>query len=36
MYKVYDSLGNFIRSFPIYQQASNYKLAYGNSNWTIR
>lgn len=35
MYRVYDSLGNFIKSFPTYQQASNYKLAFGNYGWTI-
>lgn len=36
MYKVYDSLGNFMRSFPTYQQASNYKFAFGNYGWTIK
>ena len=36
MYKVYDSLGNFMRRFPTYKQASNYKLAYGNKCWTIK
>lgn len=36
MYRVYDSLGNFMRSFPTYQQASNYKLAFGNYGWTIK
>jgi len=36
MYKVYDSLGNFMRKFPTYEQASNYKLAYGNRSWTIK
>lgn len=35
MYRVYDSLGNFMRSFPTYQQASNYKFAFGNCGWTI-
>lgn len=36
MYRVYDSLGNFLRSFPTYQQASTYKLAFGNYGWTIK
>ena len=36
MYKVYDSLGNFIKRFPTFQQASNYKLAYGNNYWVIK
>jgi hypothetical protein len=36
MYKVYDSMGNFMRRFPTYKQASNYKLAYGNCGWTIK
>ena len=35
VYKVYDSLGNFMRSFPTYQQASTYKFVYGNSSWII-
>lgn len=36
MYKVYDSLGNFMGRFPTYKQASNYKFAYGNCGWTIK
>ena len=36
MYKVYDSQGNFMDKFPTYAQASNYKAAYGNYNWTIK
>ena len=36
MYKVYDSLENFIKGFPTFQQASNYKFIYGNSSWIIR
>jgi hypothetical protein len=35
-YKVFDSLGNYLRSFPTYSQASNYKYAYGNMGWTIK
>lgn len=35
-YKVYDSLGNFMRKFPTYKQASNYKFTYGNKCWTIK
>ena len=36
MYNVFDSLGNFMRRFPTYKQASNYKLAYGNKCWKIK
>lgn len=36
MYRVYDSLGNFMRSFPNYQQASTYKFTFGNYGWTIK
>lgn len=36
MYKVFDSLGNFMRSFPTYKQAYNYKFTFGNSGWTIK
>lgn len=37
MYKVYDSMGNLVRAgFPTYKQAYNYKLAFGNSGWTIK
>lgn len=35
MYIVYDSLGNYIRQFDTYQQASTYKLAKGNYSWQI-
>lgn len=35
MYVVRDSLGNFMREFPNYQQASTYKFACGNYGWTI-
>lgn len=35
-YNVYDSEGNFMRSFPNYQQASTYKFAYGNYWWKIK
>lgn len=34
-YYVYDSLGNLMKVFPTYEQASNYKFAYGNYSWTI-
>lgn len=34
-YCVYDSLGNFMRKFPSYKQASNYKFIYGNNGWFI-
>ena len=36
MYKVYDSLGNFIREFSSYQAADIYRFAYGNKYWTIK
>lgn len=36
MYKVFDSLGNFMKRFHTFQQASNYKFIYGNSSWIIR
>lgn len=36
MYKVYDSLGNFMRRFPTYEQAYDYKYTYGNYGWTIK
>ena len=35
MYKVFDSMGNLMKRFPTYQQASNYKFIYGSSNWYI-
>lgn len=35
-YSVYDSLGNFMRKFPSFKQASNYKFIYGNSSWYIK
>lgn len=34
-YKVCDSLGNTMRIFPTYKQASIYKFAYGNYSWYI-
>jgi len=36
MYKVFDSLGNFMCRFPTYKQAVTYRLAYGNIYWTIK
>lgn len=36
MYKVYDSLGNFMRRFPTYKQASEYVTSCGNPRgWRI-
>ena len=35
MYEVYDSYGNFMRVFETYQEAANYKQAYGNKYWSI-
>lgn len=34
-FKVYDSYGNLVRSFPTYEQAYNFKHTFGNSNWII-
>ena len=36
MYEVFGSLGNLMRKFSTYQAAATYKIAYGNSGWTIR
>lgn len=35
-YKIFDSQGNFIKGFPTFKQASNYKYAYGNLSWYIK
>lgn len=35
MYIVKDSLGNTMKVFPNYRQASTYKFAYGNQYWSI-
>lgn len=35
MYKVFDSMGNFMRRFPTYRQACNYKYTFGNVGWYI-
>lgn len=35
-YKVYDSWGNLMKSFPDYKQAYNYKFAFGNYGWSIK
>ena len=35
MIKVKDSYGKIVRCFNAYKEASNYKFAYGNSNWQI-
>lgn len=35
-YKVYDSCGALVKSFPTYKQASNYKYTYGNIYWSIK
>lgn len=34
-YIVLDSLGNCMRVFNTYEEASNYKLAFGNARWKI-
>lgn len=35
-YKLYDSENHLMCSFQTFQQASTYKMAYGNSNWYIK
>lgn len=35
-YILTDSVGKFVKSFPTFIQASNYKLACGNNGWTIK
>lgn len=35
-YIVKDSLGNFIKSFITYKEASEYKFTFGNYNWEIK
>lgn len=35
-YKVFDSVGKFIKSFSTYIEASNYKFAFGNYGWSIK
>lgn len=34
-YTVKDSTGHVMATFPTYRQAATYKLACGNSGWTI-
>lgn len=36
MYRIYDSQGNFIKGFPTFKQAYNYKYIYGNLSWYIK
>lgn len=36
MFKIYDSMGNYLRSFPAYQQAMTYKIMCQRYDWTIR
>lgn len=35
MYKVFDSLGKFVKSFPTYKEAIVFKYGLGNSGWYI-
>lgn len=35
-FKVYDSLGNYLKSFPTYQQAMTFKIMCGRHDWTIK
>lgn len=36
MYKLYDSEGGYIGTFPSWQTANNYRFAYGNQYWKIK
>lgn len=36
MYRVYDSLGEYLRSFPTYEGAYTYKIMCGRLDWTIK
>ena len=36
MYKIYDSKGGYIGTFPYWQAADNYRFAKGNMNWKIK
>ena len=36
MYKVFDSVGQFLRSFPTYKQAMTFKIANGRMDWNIQ
>lgn len=36
MYKVFDSVGQFLRSFPTYKQAMTFKIANGRMDWIIK
>lgn len=36
MYRVFDSVGQFLRSFPTYKQAMTFKIANGRMDWIIR
>ena len=35
MVRLYDSLGNFVRSFKDYKDAVVYKHTFGNAGWYI-
>lgn len=34
-YKVFDSVGRLVRSFPTYKEAIVFKYGFGNSGWYI-
>lgn len=36
MYRLYDSKGGYIGTFPSWQTANNYRFAYGNQYWKIK
>ena len=36
MYRVFDSVGQFLRSFPTYKQAMIFKIANGRMDWNIQ
>lgn len=35
-YRIYDSLGNYLKSFSTYKQASTYKIMCGRYDWIIK
>lgn len=35
-YKVYDSLGKYLRSFATYKQAATYRIMCGRYDWIIK
>lgn len=36
MYKVFDSVGQFLKNFPTYNQAMTFKVINGRMDWSIK